>query len=294
MNYIVYDLEWNQPASREQALFEPIFLEGEIIEIGAVKLDEEFRSVDTFKAYITPRFYPKMHHSVAALTKISDKLLAEQGVPFPEAFQKFMDWCGPECTFMTWSMSDLPVLTDNMTVHGLDLEMLPPCCDVQRIFGREISRNQTRFSLESALAILKEKPETAHDALNDARNTVKICNHLDLDRYVQEYISAVYPLERVPFRYEIRQELVMDEPLRTFGCPYCGREVACEPWVPSVRNTYLAYGTCPEEDEFLLELAVQTHADGRFGGRRVAFELSDDLWDIYMDRKELLGTASLT
>lgn len=294
MNYIVYDLEWNQPNSRDQAIFDPIYFEGEIVEIGAVKLDAEFRSLDEFKIYVAPRFYPKMHHGVAALTRISDRILSEQGVPFPEAFQRFMDWCGQDCAFMTWSMSDLPILMDNLTIHGIDPGVLPPCCDIQRIFSREILRNQTRFSLESALAILKEKPETAHDALNDARNTAKICNHLDLDQYVEEYLSAVYPQTSEPFGFENRQELLSRETLRCFDCPLCGQKVEGENWVPSIRNTYLSYGLCPEEDEFLMELAVQTHRDGRFGARRLVFELSDDLWDIYMERKELLETAAPT
>lgn len=294
MNYIVYDLEWNQPTSRENGIFDPIYLDGEIIEIGAVKLDEAFRSVGEFKIYVLPRYYPKMHHAVSALTKISDKLLSEQGVPFPEAFRRFMDWCGPDCAFMSWSMSDLPILIDNLVIHGLDPGVLPPCCDVQRIFGREITRGQTRYSLETALAILQEKPEVAHDALNDARNSAKICNHLDLDRYVQEYISAVFPQKPEMAQYQTRQELLSEEMLRSFSCPFCGRKVDCEPWIPSVRSTYLAYGSCPQEDEFLLELTVEPRRGGTFGPRRLVFELSDDLWDIYMDRKELLEASSLS
>ena len=42
MNYIVVDLEWNQAMSSKSSVFNklPIKLRGEIIEIGAVKLDE--------------------------------------------------------------------------------------------------------------------------------------------------------------------------------------------------------------------------------------------------------------
>lgn len=289
MNYIIYDLEWNQPPSWENAVTEPIYLEGEIIEIGAVKLDDTFRPLDEFKVYISPKYYPKMHHAVASLTGIYDKLLAREGVPFPEAFKKFMDWCGPECTFMSWSMSDLPVIIDNMTVHGLDPSILPPCCDIQRIFGREIMRGQTRYSLEAALGMLKEKPDTAHDALNDARNTVKVCDHLDLERYVHEYISAVFAQPPQDVCYETKQQLLLDDALRAFTCPLCGAPVSCEAWVPSGRNTHLAYGICPEEDEFLLELSIVHRGDGTFTAKRIIFEMSDDLWDVYMDRKELLG-----
>lgn len=289
LNYIIFDLEWNQPSSWECAVVDPIYLEGEIIEIGALKLNDDFQPVDEFKIYVLPQFYQKMHHAVASLTRIHDKLLAEKGIPFSEAFRRFMDWCGEECTFMTWSMSDLPVLIDNMIIHGLDLSQLPPCCDIQRIFGREIMRTQTRYSLNGALEILQEKPDMAHDALNDARNTVKVCNHLDLEQYVDEYISCVFPQASDGMVYETKQQILTSEELLTFECPYCGERVRCEAWIPSGRNSYLAYGICTEEDEFILELSIQHRGDETFTAKRIVFELSDDLWDIYMDRKELLG-----
>ena len=39
MNYIVIDLEWNQPLSPQRMIREPFNLGGEIIQIGAVKID---------------------------------------------------------------------------------------------------------------------------------------------------------------------------------------------------------------------------------------------------------------
>lgn len=45
-NYIIFDLEWNQsPRGREDSVADFPF---EIIEIGAVKLDENFQMVDEF------------------------------------------------------------------------------------------------------------------------------------------------------------------------------------------------------------------------------------------------------
>ena len=46
MNYIVFDLEWNQcPDGKEKEIKDMPF---EIIEIGAVKLDSQRRVIDTF------------------------------------------------------------------------------------------------------------------------------------------------------------------------------------------------------------------------------------------------------
>ena len=287
MNYVIFDLEWNQSADERSALTQPVYLAGEIIEIGAVKLDDGFRVIDELRLYISPRFYPKMHKRIAALTGIHDRDLAQKGIPFPQACRQFLDWCGEEYTFMTWSMSDIPVLADNMIVHGMDLSVLPECCDIQRIFSREIMRSDTRYSLDTALAILRETGDTAHDALNDAKNTAKICGHLELEEYLQEYVSGIYVPQPNGRSYTSRQQLLEDRDLLNVRCPLCGTEIRCEDWVSTGGNTFLAYGLCPEEEEeFLLQLTRCDHGTGEFSAKLLLFGVSDDLWDIYMDHKE--------
>lgn len=289
MNYIIYDLEWNQPADEMTTVTAPICLEGEIIEIGAVKLDEQFRSVDELRLFIAPQYYKKMHNKVAALTGIHDRDLSHSGIPFPQAYAQFIDWCGEEYVFMTWSMSDLPILIDNMIIHGINISDLPGCCDIQRIFSREIMRGSTRYSLDTALTLLKERGDVAHDALNDARNTAKVCDHLDLDQYLGEYTSKVFAEPPNGKVYESRRDMLADPSLRQFACPWCGQMVMCEPWVSSGDNTYMSDGVCPEGDEFLMQLSTAHHQRRSYSAKRIVFEMSDDLWDVYMDKKEALG-----
>ena len=62
MNYIVFDLEWNQcPDGREGKVEHLPF---EIMEIGAVKLDEDFREVGEFHRLIRPQVYPELHYKI--------------------------------------------------------------------------------------------------------------------------------------------------------------------------------------------------------------------------------------
>ena len=69
MKYIVLDMEWNRPVSRNAMIKHPIKLKGEIIQIGAVMLDENLEEIDNFDVMICPKFYKRMHKEVEALTE---------------------------------------------------------------------------------------------------------------------------------------------------------------------------------------------------------------------------------
>ena len=49
MNYIVLDLEWNQPRYYRETVENPVHLSGEIIQIGAVKLGRNFKIKKEYK-----------------------------------------------------------------------------------------------------------------------------------------------------------------------------------------------------------------------------------------------------
>lgn len=68
MRYIVVDLEWNNafsPKSKKAI--------NEIIEIGAVKLDENLAIKDTISTFIRPSVGKKLSKRVVEMTNITDK-----------------------------------------------------------------------------------------------------------------------------------------------------------------------------------------------------------------------------
>lgn len=286
MNYIIFDLEWNQCGSEGEILTDPVCLPGEIIEIGAVKLNDSFQMIDELRLYIKPKYYEKLHRRIVTLTGIRDRVLAEQGLPFPEAYAKFMEFCGEEYSFMTWSTSDLPILVDNMLLHGIDVSDLPDTYDLQRIFCNEIMRFSRRMSLDDALKVLNEKGDTAHDALNDSRNTVLVCDHLDLEEYAGEYVSRAFAEQPLKTVYESPRAALADEALRTYECPWCGQSVTGEPWLRMERDEFISMGRCQEGDEILLTLELTRTSPTRFHPRRIFYEMSDDLWEEYSTKKE--------
>ena len=67
-DYIVFDLEWNQSAEPENSTPDFPF---EIIEIGAVKIDEDANVLDTFSIHLRPRIFRKFQHHIAKVTGLT-------------------------------------------------------------------------------------------------------------------------------------------------------------------------------------------------------------------------------
>ena len=93
MNYIVFDLEWNQsPGGKKWSNSRLPF---EIIEIGAVKLNEKKEIVDSFQRLIKPQVYNWIHDSIHEVIHVNYKDL-QNGTVFPQAVTEFIEWCGEE------------------------------------------------------------------------------------------------------------------------------------------------------------------------------------------------------
>jgi len=54
VEYIVMDMEWNQALTYSEMVKDPVFLTGEIIQIGAIKLNQALEVVDSFNERIAP------------------------------------------------------------------------------------------------------------------------------------------------------------------------------------------------------------------------------------------------
>ena len=73
MNYVVVDFEWNQACYGKGS--ENRKIPFEIIEIGAVKLDENLKEIDRFSRTIRPKVYKKLHYITRDLTGITQEEL---------------------------------------------------------------------------------------------------------------------------------------------------------------------------------------------------------------------------
>lgn len=185
-NYIVLDLEFNYPNTRFRSEHNGVILHDEIIEFGAVKLNSDLKQESTFCRFVKPTAYPKINREVQKLTDITTEMIWE-GDPFHVVLKDFLEWCGDNPVFITWSDNDIFVLEDNIRYHGIDVGELPRCYDMQLMFDDQVTQEGRNFALSYAMWKMEIKPALSHDALNDAINTAEVMRHLDLSEGLEEY-----------------------------------------------------------------------------------------------------------
>lgn len=281
MNYIVFDMEWNTPAWSRGMIMSPIPLTGEVIEIGAVKLSDTMEVLEEFRIYVVPQYYKKMNRTVQHLTKIRADFLQENGVPFPEAYQRFREWCGEDFIFASWGQNDLPMLLENLRLYGISAEELPPCIDLQNLLDQEILHKNQQCSLDDALMLLGEAGDEAHDALHDARNTVKVCGHLALNNCADSCVTRIFDVESQRKEYRNQNDVLRDKKLKSFICPHCKEQVVCDTWVKVNGGRSMAVGVCPKGHEFILYLNAHETKTGKLRTSRMLYEMTEDLRKSY-------------
>lgn len=191
MNYIVMDLEWNQSPNGKDGVLKSIPFE--IIEIGAVKLNEKQEILSQFSELVQPQIYTELDQNVSQIVHISiDEL--KKGSPFPQVIERFLKWCGDDVIFCTWGPMDLVELQRNMKHYEFPTLDTKPFFfyDVQKLFAiffEEEKRTRT-LSFAADYFHLQEDGEF-HSAICDAKYTARIFQKFDLKK-TKKYMEIDY------------------------------------------------------------------------------------------------------
>lgn len=263
MNYIVFDLEWNQsPCGKKEKNKKIPF---EIIEIGAVKLNSEREQVDSFHRIIRPQVYNWIHDSIHEVIHIDYKDLLD-GVPFPQAAGEFLEWCGTDYIFCTWGNQDLTELQRNLKYYDM-LSLLPGPVyyyDAQKLFSWFHEHKKQRRGLEYAVdALGLQKNRRFHRAEEDAEYTAEVFRRLDADvikpyfsvdvyqnprkRKEEIYISYPFYDKYISREFSDREKIIKDREVSSTRCPVCRlpakRKIR---WFMNNSKIYESVSFCPE------------------------------------------------
>lgn len=311
MNYIVLDLEWNQcPYGKNR---EDRKLPFEIIEIGAVRVDENFRMLDEFHEIIRPVLYKKLHHCIRDVIHMTEKDF-EGKRTFPEVFADFMRWCGKDPVFCTWGPGDLTELQRNVDWH-IRKKKLPedwpfefPLIfrDIQKIFSYTYEDHKTRRSLSWAVEYLSIPQDLEfHDAFSDAVYTARVLQKLSADT-VESYTSIdtyITPKNRdeeiyvdygtyrkyVSMAFGDRNDVMKDPVVITTICPSCGRKLRRKIlWFSENGKNYLCIAICRKHGLVKGKIRIRQNAEGKWFAIKTIRPVTEQEAEKVRKRKEAL------
>jgi len=303
MNYIVLDMEWNQPwpgsPSAKKVL--PVAIRGEIIQIGAVRVTEDQRVCDEFQVLIKPKYYRHLNRRVSKLTGIKEPQLREEGVPFPEAMELFRTWCGENVVFLTWGFDDIGILRENLQLFNIPTGWTDRWYNAQMIFNAQTDGSTAQKALKTAMEMFGiEATRPAHDALGDAYHTALICARLDLEKGCREYDAALKSHEngfhgaelpgciarQVYHDYSDKRSALSAMSGEENLCPICQGRMLGSRWFAQPGHRYMDLATCPEHGKFLIRVRLSEQEDGLVRVSRLTYEATSEAAEAYARRVE--------
>lgn len=303
MEYVVIDLEWNQATSSKSSVFHrlPIHLHGEIIQIGAVKLDKSFRQQSEFKCDVKPVYFSRMHRKVKKLTGINRERL-KKGLFFKEAFELLREYCGEEVCFLTWGADDKGIMEENIMVHDCDWDWISGWVNLQIIYNMQVEGDNSQKALSTAMEHFEiEQTRTAHDALGDAYNTALVCEKLDMEEGLRKYSALKTgqrkkksaeeedeykePLIREEYgEFSSKGEFFASPAAASPKCPLCGEQMSGGRWVRQGGQRYINIFKCPEHSKIMLRLKFKKNEMGLFVASGIFYEADENMIKLHKSR----------
>lgn len=168
MNYIVFDLEatcWENERGNAN----------EIIEIGAVKLNDSLEQLGEFSKFVRPTVNPILSDFCKKLTTITQKDV-ELADTFENVIREFEDWIGEDVVLCSWGFYDRKQITSECKLKSYSGNI---CWMIERHISIKHQFAEIKgcklCGMSYALAHLGLALEgTHHRGIDDARNIAKI------------------------------------------------------------------------------------------------------------------------
>ena len=277
MQYIILDLEWNQPISYHSPAYKSVGtkLLFEMIQIGAVKVDADLNVVDSFSQLIQPQHYVRLHPRISRITHITQDDLAD-APQFNEAVEAFAAWCGEDYALLTWGCDDISVLYQNMTFFKCETH-LGKIYDAQQLFGEVTGNPKERKGLKAAMEQMEitadEEEMPFHNAVNDAYYTALVFSKMPEPEKVLNYPLTPRKLQHLDrarkestaiLRVRSMKDAMKSAAAMTPPCPICGKRMEVpEGYVRQRDEQYMALADCPQHGLAFVRLAFGKNDEGK-------------------------------
>ena len=260
MNYIVFDLEWNQAALGKRYINKKMPFE--IIEIGAVKLNSDMEETGRSNELVKPKVYKNINRITGNIVHLDMKQL-KSARPFQKVMESFLEFCEEDYVFCTWGNLDLIELQRNMKFYSMSPLSQKPIkfLDVQKLFALQFEGEKSQHTLEYAVDVCGiQKDIPFHRAFADAYYTAKVLKFLKPEfREKYSFDTYVLPKEKkeeirilfddyykyISRGFDNKTKALEDKEVLYSGCYLCKRTVSRKiPWFTNNNKHYYCVSRC--------------------------------------------------
>lgn len=187
MNYIIFDLEFNQvyESKKENHIISNEKCPFEIIQIGAIKLNENLEITKTFDKLIKPHIYKKLNPFVENLTGITINEL-NLSKSFKDIYEEFITFIKEDKNILcVWGLADIKELFRNIKYHNLDTSIIPKeYINLQQYASKYLKCPKgTHIGLSKAVNLLNIPINSNfHNAFADAYYTAEVFKKIYTDK----------------------------------------------------------------------------------------------------------------
>lgn len=232
MNYVILDMEWD---SVYHKLYKRFI--NQILQIGAVKLDEKFNIVDIFDVTVKSSVSKKVTKRFSELTGITKEMMLD-GIPLNEAVSRYNNWLGDDTVTITWSNSDLYTIAENEKYLLKNLKFkIDKYLDLQKFIQGELRLLGHELNFQISLANAAEILGITTDGydLHTAKDDSLLCAALLKKHYNAPAFEGLIKDTSDPEFYnrmyfksyyisDINDRLIDKEALK-FHCENCSNEM---------------------------------------------------------------------
>lgn len=232
MHYIILDMEWDSAYHKLYKRFV-----NQILQIGAVKLDENFNIIDIFDVTVKSSICKRVSKRFTELTGITKEMMLE-GISLQNAVEQYNEWLGEDTVTITWSNSDLYTIDENekYILNGTKFK-IDKYLDLQKYIQGELKllghECKSQIALGTAAELLGITTEN-YD-LHTAKDDSLLCAALLKKYYCEEDFTELVKDTKSPEFYQrlyfkpyyisrINDSLV-DKITLSFNCEKCGSKL---------------------------------------------------------------------
>ena len=289
MNYIVFDLEFNQPSSKEQLILEPFPFFFEVVQIGAVKMDEKCNIKETIDIQVKPFYYKHLGNATSKRIGLYSKRF-QQLMTFPEAYKRFLDFCGKEYCMFTWGTTDIDILNKNAIIHGLQPNDSVTCFDMQKMFTECFGVDKNQIALRDAIRKMHLEKYVAHNAFNDAYSTAEILSRIMPEpkkAYAINRITAVNDILYINEECFSKSDALKRAQESEIYCS-CGAQVKVGQIIVLGKSKGVTTSQCIcGKEYFIVVKIIKNKSNGKINLQCHKWPMSEELKAFYLKQKKI-------